>query len=525
MTGVSLTQLTAATTLADTDLFEVSTNIAGTPTTKKVAKSVIATAVFGGAVVLSPTGTADSTAINAALTAAGAAGGGTVRLGPGLYDITSTVLIPSNCALEGSGPATILKLHALADCRVVSNADVVSGNSNVTLRNMQIDGNGAAQTIAPNNTGTGTDAVYFIFATNVEVSGCYIHDGNRHNILVSDSCTAIRVENNGLQNSLGLSNCSTFNITDMVFSGNVCSGANETGFKNDSSHTITVTGNTFFNNTTHQIYCTNGTSVTVTGNSIRGGLNGFRCVSMDFVTFTGNSVRSCSQHGLAIFQNVQNLVIAGNIIRDIGSGTANTYDGININDSGTACTYIVIGNNSISDANAKMRSGIRTASNSNLVTVGPNIITGQVGTDIVLVGNQNRTGKFTAILSPGTMTAPANSTSYLFATVNNIGASTNANLAKFYVPRACTLVAAYVLFHNSGTLGTAETSTINVRVNNTTDTVISAAVANNAVNTEANNTAMTLGLASGDYLAIKWTTPAWATPATNVRPCVVLHFE
>lgn len=103
------------------------------------------------------------------------------------------------------------------------------------------------------------------------------------------------------------------------------------------------------------------------------------------------------------------------------------------------------------------------------------------------------------------------------------GASIGAN--RIYIPKTGTIKKVYILFDNSGTLASNETSTIAVRLNATTDFTISAAVTNDAAVTAFNNTGMSAAVTAGDFIAIKWTTPTWATNPTNVRISAVIYIE
>lgn len=81
------------------------------------------------------------------------------------------------------------------------------------------------------------------------------------------------------------------------------------------------------------------------------------------------------------------------------------------------------------------------------------------------------------------------------------------------------------MFANTGTLGSTEASTLSVRVNNTTDYLISNAVIHDAAQTVFNNTAMSAPVSEGDYIEIKWVAPTWATNPTNVRPSATIYVE
>lgn len=114
--------------------------------------------------------------------------------------------------------------------------------------------------------------------------------------------------------------------------------------------------------------------------------------------------------------------------------------------------------------------------------------------------------------------APADATTYYFGNDIVTPINTVPDNRRVYIPVTGTIVYARVTFFNTGTLGTAETSTISLRLNNTTDTAISALVTNNALYTNFVNTALTIAVVDGDYFELKWTTPTWVTNPTGVSP-------
>jgi len=78
---------------------------------------------------------------------------------------------------------------------------------------------------------------------------------------------------------------------------------------------------------------------------------------------------------------------------------------------------------------------------------------------------------------------------------------------------------------NAGTLASGQPSTLNFRLNNTTDALISAMVLNNAAVTSASHTTAAIDVSAGDYFQIKWQTPIWVTNPTNVRLAAVVYIE
>jgi hypothetical protein len=122
---------------------------------------------------------------------------------------------------------------------------------------------------------------------------------------------------------------------------------------------------------------------------------------------------------------------------------------------------------------------------------------------------------------------PADSTTYFFSE-QALTNSTNATLYDAIIPFNCTLVAAIIYAANATTNASNEASTVNFRVNNTTDTLLSNAIIFGGTIPIANAysvTGLSVNLAVGNTFIIKWTTPTWATNPTNAQLAVILYFE
>lgn len=120
--------------------------------------------------------------------------------------------------------------------------------------------------------------------------------------------------------------------------------------------------------------------------------------------------------------------------------------------------------------------------------------------------------------------------SYADATTYFLGGNTSqapvalGGFRRLYIPQAGTIVACYINFSN-GSLGTAETSTISIRLNNTTDTAVSSSVVNNANPTVFNSTSLSIVVTAGDYIELKWVTPTWVTNPTAVFVSFVIFIK
>jgi parallel beta-helix repeat protein len=129
--------------------------------------------------------TDDSSAINAAITAANAAGGGVVLFPEATY-IVQNITLKSNVILRGMGYGTILKLKASTTADVIKTSGV-SDATKITfsgVEHMTIDGNKANQS-------AGVDLQQFgvalQFATDCWVDRCWVKNTQRSGIYFSGS--------------------------------------------------------------------------------------------------------------------------------------------------------------------------------------------------------------------------------------------------------------------------------------------------------------------------------------------------
>jgi hypothetical protein len=137
--------------------------------------------------------------------------------------------------------------------------------------------------------------------------------------------------------------------------------------------------------------------------------------------------------------------------------------------------------------------------------------------DASAVGNKKITvenaGGYALMMFLGNSASPADATTYYFTPVlGNL--PTVAASVKMRIPRAGVIRKVYI--DGNCTVGTSETSTMSIRLNDTTDTTITSAAAFNATPFAFSNTAMTVTVSAGDYITVKWVTPSpgWVTNPT-----------
>ena len=137
------------------------------------------------------------------------------------------------------------------------------------------------------------------------------------------------------------------------------------------------------------------------------------------------------------------------------------------------------------------------------------------GAGVVAEGNHTHYSYYSLQWAIITGWSPVDSTTYY---ISGKGVQDgNAARGRIYIPVSGTIVYADFNSYVGTTLASAETSSAWVRLNNTTDTLISDAIQQDAVYEQFVNSALSIAVTAGNYVEIKWTTPAWVTNPTNTR--------
>lgn len=123
--------------------------------------------------------------------------------------------------------------------------------------------------------------------------------------------------------------------------------------------------------------------------------------------------------------------------------------------------------------------------------------------------------------------SPTASTTYFWGSAYNGAPSTTAALARLIVPKTGVIRRIDLFTVNAVRDGSNESSTLSLRVNNTTDTQLSNTLSYNLGTAPSARTIAFTGLAisvtAGDYLELKWATAAWTTtPQAVVEQAVIL---
>lgn len=122
---------------------------------------------------------------------------------------------------------------------------------------------------------------------------------------------------------------------------------------------------------------------------------------------------------------------------------------------------------------------------------------------------------------------PADSSTYYFGW--NV-ANTTEGVSRLYLHRNCRIKECYVNFtaNNGATNPSSETSTLNMRVNNTTNYLVSNNITLNGGGNQYrsySNTSINIPIVAGDYVEVQLVTPAWVTNPLGVTILVTLYIE
>ena len=339
---------------------------------------------------LSGLGTADdTTVIQSFFNVVSALGGGDIQLPRGTFIVTELVP-PSNSIVRGHGKQTVVKQKALAaNGKCVFNC---TGKTNITIADLDIDGNGNAQVVDEHNHGINCtdaqkiniincsihdcqgDAIALYSSTNamlcadIKVLDCDIYNLGRHGVCVAlygarrvmvSNCTARVGTVVATSTSKGNPIHAEFDSIPSVFSGDIIIDGNTI-----SDRGITFGGGfenvVISNNTVRDanvagdfgaICLINCKNFVVNGNAIKG----------DGATnIAGVYVEDAGQSGAAV---VKNAVISSNVIENMGG------EGINVLGSGAGVPSL--GNVSVS-GNILRRNGLVNRSSIKFSTAHPN---------------------------------------------------------------------------------------------------------------------------------------------------------
>jgi parallel beta-helix repeat protein len=299
-------------------------------------------------------GTNDEVEIEAALTL------GNVQLTEGTFDIATTIDIPSNKTLQGSGKQTIVTSTTMTGtyepAQITTNTMFLnSGGSNIIIKDLQIQGTTTAFGFHLTNVGSGTwitgvpgikfENVYFndfestsiklIDCHNCIITGCEFLNCNQDAITLTRTSGELRtshvlIKGNQFHGSLAAIFISY--AQDIHIIGNQFTGQSEYHMQFDYPRRVVVDGNHCRYTNTIDGISANGeassTDLVIINNYIEGSFqNGIFSAFVQHTTIANNVVVNCGEEGIWL-EDSGGCSIHGNNVSDCGTSLDNTYSGI-----------------------------------------------------------------------------------------------------------------------------------------------------------------------------------------------------
>lgn len=131
-------------------------------------------------------------------------------------------------------------------------------------------------------------------------------------------------------------------------------------------------------------------------------------------------------------------------------------------------------------------------------------------------GNDSRFGRLYT-WSFGQVTTFLNSSNYFFGSLFTVAAGTTAaGNRRIYFHEACTITGFEGFFLVNGVLGSSDNNTISIRIDNTTDHLVSNTVTLDAMQVHVSSNALNIPVAANSFMEIKLSTKTTGTAPTNI---------
>jgi len=315
--------------------------------------------------------------------------GGHIYVGPGTYNTTTVLSVPSNTHIEADMNAVIRGAPAPNSHPLIRNSTAPTspsiGNSYIILEGGTWDGNSADDSIPTTIGNTGNIHFHtcaFVWVNRVRslnsvcegikvrscdrawITHCYVNRSKLENdgsgkagimgSLINHECI---IANNIVDDAGGEAIGQHTDCDRVIIANNVCryrtngrgyilmEGTNNT--TNEQIRDCVITGNTISSRyqCIHIISskgvlisnnsCTNVGAGDAVGQASAGG-DGLRLVGHNQnITITNNYFHDLEHHGMLLTGSCRNLIISDNLIRNVGRAAVDTYDGIRFSQGGS----------------------------------------------------------------------------------------------------------------------------------------------------------------------------------------------
>jgi parallel beta-helix repeat protein len=311
-------------------------------------------------------GVADNVQIQAAIDEASAAGGGTVFIKAGTYDVAAAILVPSNVSIQGEGTATVLRYaNGSGFNGILRNSDTTNGNTGIEISHLKIDGN------ASNAAGSDPrDAIWFNKVTKSWVHHVYLTNCVDSAIVLDNSATTDCVISHNIIDTTNDIGIYVSGANSAVITDNIVLNTNSYGIRltNTGNKECVVSNNRVYNCGLSGVdgilvAVSNGDQNQINGNFvIKAGRNGIRVQSSAYVQVTCNYVSNSDQQGIYLVGPGRG-VCSLNVVMQSGVEASNTYSGIYLDSSSD---WTLTGNRSgDSGSGTRQKYGIEEAGTSN----------------------------------------------------------------------------------------------------------------------------------------------------------------
>lgn len=125
------------------------------------------------------------------------------------------------------------------------------------------------------------------------------------------------------------------------------------------------------------------------------------------------------------------------------------------------------------------------------------------------------------LYATGDSITPADSTTYFVGSGYPYAMGIASFARPLYIPQTGTITKVYGVSRQ--TVGTGETSSIYVRYDDTTDTLITSSMVNNVATSPFSKNDLSISVTEGHFIEIKWVTPAWVTNPVNCVLSVIIY--
>lgn len=271
--------------------------------------------------------TNDTTAMNAALTAANAAGGSLVRLTQGTFLISTALLVGNGTTLEGVGPSSVLKMSSGMTTRAIIGRDGTTGQHDIRLAHLTIQG--ARNTPA----GAWTSWRNFWAPSSAYPNGFYLFAQASGNVYIQASgspCTSAGTGSGPSGTGTGISDgtCS-WNFVEpmwtpgvdgvfftksrnMVFDGLTIHSHKNDGLICEFCDDVQIINTHTYDNNKDGLYCSGCERATIAHNTSRHEFGGIAAQSCWYCTVMGNVGRSNIQASILTGRDTRFSAFTGN---------------------------------------------------------------------------------------------------------------------------------------------------------------------------------------------------------------------